>query len=111
MTDTIDRAVETTGQSVESADCRDGVQATVRPAEQPAEADRQLAAARAQIDNLNRALETSRCIGMAMGVVMARAGLKPDEAFDVLRAASQRTHRKLREIAEDVVFTGEVPAA
>jgi AmiR/NasT family two-component response regulator len=32
-----------------------------------------------------------------------------DEAFAVLRRASQHLNRKLREVAADVVDTGEVP--
>jgi AmiR/NasT family two-component response regulator len=71
----------------------------------------ELEATRAQVRNLERALVTSRSIAMAVGIVMARQGLTPDAAFDVLRVASQRSHRKLHAIAEDVVFTGEVPAA
>ena len=71
----------------------------------------ELASARAQIEHLSRALESNRRIGMAIGIVMARHGLTPDEAFGALRMASQRSHRKLRDIAEDVVFTGEIPAA
>ena len=77
----------------------------------PAAAQAELASARAQIEHLNRALESNRRIGMAIGIVMARHGLTPDEAFGALRMASQRSHRKLRDIAEDVVFTGEIPAA
>jgi GAF domain-containing protein len=61
------------------------------------------------IDNLRIALETSRTIGTAIGVLMAMHKITVDEAFDVLRTASQRSHRKLRDIAEDVVRTGTVP--
>ena len=61
------------------------------------------------IDNLRIALETSRTIGTAIGVLMALHKITVDEAFDVLRAASQRSHRKLRDIAEEVVRTGTVP--
>lgn len=58
---------------------------------------------------LEVALGTSREIGMAMGVLMARGNLTQDEAFALLRSASQRLNRKLREIAADVVDTGELP--
>jgi GAF domain-containing protein len=61
------------------------------------------------IDNLRIALETSRTIGTAIGVLMALNKITVDEAFDVLRTASQRSHRKLRDIADVVVRTGSVP--
>jgi AmiR/NasT family two-component response regulator len=46
---------------------------------------------------------------MAIGIVMARYGLPEPEAFDVLRRTSQRVHRKLRDLAEEIVYAGEVP--
>ena len=61
------------------------------------------------IENLRVALETSRTIGTAIGVLMALQKITVDEAFDTLRVASQRSHRKLRDIAEEVVRTGTVP--
>lgn len=65
------------------------------------------AAALAQSEHLNatlrRALETRTVIGQAQGILMARQGTTPDEAFDVLRRASQRTNRKLREVAAEIV--------
>jgi GAF domain-containing protein len=42
-------------------------------------------------------------IGMAKGIVMARQGVSEDEAFDILRRASQRMNVKLRELADRVV--------
>ena len=59
-----------------------------------------------QAVNLRRAQESNREIGMAMGVLMSRHTLTQEQAFDLLRVASQHTHRKLREIAFDVVQTG-----
>ena len=56
--------------------------------------------------NLAVAQESNREIGMAMGVLMSRHRLTQSQAFDLLRMASQHTHRKLREIASDVVQTG-----
>lgn len=52
---------------------------------------------------LRRALETRTVIGQAQGVLMARQGVGAEEAFDVLRRASQRTNRKLRDIAAEIV--------
>jgi hypothetical protein len=58
---------------------------------------------------LVRALETSREIGVAVGVLMTRYRLTRDQAFDLLRISSQRTNRKLRDIALDVGDTGALP--
>jgi AmiR/NasT family two-component response regulator len=62
-----------------------------------------------KIANLETALLTSRRIGIAIGIVMSRYGRTEEQAFDALRQASQRTHRKLRDIADDVVYTGSLP--
>lgn len=59
--------------------------------------------------NLQVALQSNRVIGMALGILMAHHQLTEDGAFDLLRAASQRNHVKLRELAEQVVLTGETP--
>lgn len=42
-------------------------------------------------------------IGMAKGMIMARQEVSDDEAFDILRRASQRANVKLREMAERMV--------
>jgi len=59
--------------------------------------------------NLERALSSNRQIGAAMGILMARLHLTDGQAFDLLRKASQNRHRKLRDIAEEVMVTGELP--
>ncbi len=59
-------------------------------------------------DNLLVALQTSREIGVAMGVLMASHKLTREQAFDLLRIASQHSHRKLAQIALDVAETGEL---
>ena len=56
--------------------------------------------------NLQHALESNREIGMAIGVLMNQHRLSRVQAFDVLRAASQDSNRKLAEIAIEVVDTG-----
>ncbi|MGQ1799110.1 ANTAR domain-containing protein [Kocuria oceani] len=63
---------------------------------------------RQQAQNLERALESNREIGAAVGVLMARHGLTRCQAFDLLREASQDSGRKLAAIATDVVDTGEL---
>jgi hypothetical protein len=62
-----------------------------------------------RVANLETALETNREIGAAVGVLMAYHKVTQDEAFALLRAASQRMHRKLRDIATEVVETGALP--
>jgi hypothetical protein len=59
-------------------------------------------------DNLEIALHSSREIGIAMGVLMNRHKLTREQAFDLLRVASQNTHRKLAAVARDVADAGEV---
>jgi len=59
--------------------------------------------------NLQAALKNSREIGVAMGILMAYEKVTRDEAFDLLRIVSQRTHRKLADIASEVADTGLLP--
>ena len=59
--------------------------------------------------NLSVALTTSRQIGAAMGVLMATRKVTEEQAFDLLRTASQQLHRKLREVAVEVTETGALP--
>jgi GAF domain-containing protein len=61
--------------------------------------------------NLQAALRSSRVIGMAMGVLLERHRLSPEQAFERLRALSQDSNRKLADIAEELTRTGEVPSA
>lgn len=61
------------------------------------------------IVGLEVALETNRRIGAAMGVLMALRRVTPNEAFDLLRVASQTSNRKLHEVADDVLHTGTIP--
>lgn len=61
--------------------------------------------------NLKRALESNRDIGAAIGVLMTLHKVTRDQAFDLLRVASQHTHRKLADIARDVMETGSLELA
>ncbi|MDQ6927463.1 MAG: GAF and ANTAR domain-containing protein [Actinomycetota bacterium] len=54
---------------------------------------------------LEEALVTRDVIGQAKGILMARQSCTADEAFNVLRRASQRANRKLRDIAQELVDT------
>ncbi|MEW1952963.1 ANTAR domain-containing protein [Terrabacter sp. NPDC080008] len=58
--------------------------------------------------NLERALASNRDIGTAIGVLMAPHKLGREQAFDLLRIASQNTNRKLNEVARDVIDTGTI---
>jgi hypothetical protein len=60
-------------------------------------------------ENLEIALESSRVIGMAMGIVMSSRLVTADQAFEALRKASQDSNRKLREVAAEVTETGLLP--
>lgn len=53
--------------------------------------------------NLAVALENRDVIGQAKGILMAAEGVSSDDAFAVLRRASQRENRKLRDIAQEIV--------
>ena len=52
---------------------------------------------------LRQAFESQRVIGQAIGLLMARRGYANDEAFNQLRAISQRDHRKLSLVAADLI--------
>src|SRR5262249_24111957 len=64
---------------------------------------------REQISGLEQAVASNRSIGMAIGILMAIRRIGQDEAVDLLRRASQRTNRKLREIADELAHTGQLP--
>lgn len=59
--------------------------------------------------NLKIALASNRQIGIAIGILMAYHRVTQDEAFGLLRTASQHLHVKLRDIAQDVAETGALP--
>jgi GAF domain-containing protein len=59
--------------------------------------------ARDHIRNLDEAIRSRAVIEQAKGILMARSKVDADEAFDMLRRASQRENRKLRDVAADLV--------
>ncbi|QGK68302.1 ANTAR domain-containing protein [Allosaccharopolyspora coralli] len=67
------------------------------------------ATAAAEQANLRIALQSRDVIGQAKGVLMERFKLTPEQAFDLLIAASQHTNQKLREVAEHLTTTGQLP--
>jgi signal transduction histidine kinase/DNA-binding response OmpR family regulator len=70
--------------------------------------DYALSQAENKVTNLRTALATNRQIGAAIGVIMATEKLTDEQAFLRLRTASQQTHRKLRDLADDVIYTGRL---
>jgi GAF domain-containing protein len=65
--------------------------------------------ARNMADNLQLALESRALIDQAKGILMERHKLSADQAFQVLAQASMHSNRKLRDIADHLVRTGDLP--
>lgn len=61
--------------------------------------------------NLDEAMRSRAVIEQAKGIIMARSGMSPEGAFDVLVRASQQENRKLRAIAAELVDRAQRPAA
>jgi AmiR/NasT family two-component response regulator len=68
----------------------------------------ELAAAEEKIAGLEAALGSNRQIGTAIGILMNQRRVDSQTAFDLLRTTSQHAHRKLRDIAAEVVHTGSL---
>ena len=62
-----------------------------------------------RIANLEVALQSNRRIGIAIGILMVRHCQTETDAFEALRVVSQRRNRKLRDIADEVIYTGALP--
>jgi hypothetical protein len=62
-----------------------------------------------QIITLRAGLVSREVIGQAEGILMERERITSDQAFDILRRASQHLNVKLRDVAQDLVDTGESP--
>jgi len=57
---------------------------------------------RDDVVNLQHGLQSNREVGVALGILMSRHRITREQAFDLLRLASQHTHRKLHELALEV---------
>lgn len=55
------------------------------------------------IDDLTRGMATRQEIGQAVGLLMAQRRCTADEAFELLKGASQRSNEKLRDVAHRMV--------
>jgi GAF domain-containing protein len=60
-----------------------------------------------QARNMRQAMEFRAVIEQAKGVLMAQRHVGAEEAFEILRAASQRYNRKLRDIALGIVESAQ----
>ncbi|WP_369132126.1 ANTAR domain-containing protein [Modestobacter sp. I12A-02662] len=67
--------------------------------------------ARDRADNLQKAMVFRSVIEQAKGILMERHKLTADRAFRLLADASMHTNRKVRDVAEDLVLTGEMAVA
>ncbi len=68
-----------------------------------------LAAAQRE-EHLETALRSRDRIGQAKGILMERHKITPEQAFALLVRASTRTHRRLRDVADELATTGDLPA-
>lgn len=59
-------------------------------------------------ESLQLALKSRDIIGQAMGILMERHGITDKEAFHRLSTASQGLNVRLKDVADQVVLTGEV---
>ena len=59
-----------------------------------------------QVGHLEEALASARRIGAAVGIVMAQHRMTEEQAFGVIRKASNDRNAKLRHVAEDIVESG-----
>lgn len=57
--------------------------------------------------HLNQALESSREISIAIGIIMERARLDHDRAFQALRAQARRTRRQVQDLAKSLIAAHE----
>jgi len=68
-----------------------------------------LSAAR-HVENLEIALQTSRSIGEAIGILMSRYRLDEDQAFRAIVRYSQSHNTRVRDVAEMINHVGELPS-
>jgi len=59
---------------------------------------------------LEARLETMPVIEQAKGILMAQTGCGPEQAFNMLRRASQRSNVKVRDLATEIVCRAEAGA-
>jgi GAF domain-containing protein len=62
-----------------------------------------------QTENLWQAIDARKRVGQAQGILMERYNLSEDQAFAVLMRYSQNNNMKLREVAERLISTRNLP--
>lgn len=62
-------------------------------------------------EGLQRALQSRDVIGQAKGILMARHCIRAEDAYEMLRSASNNRNTKLRELAREVTELGEIRGA
>ncbi|MDQ3897448.1 MAG: GAF and ANTAR domain-containing protein [Actinomycetota bacterium] len=62
-------------------------------------------------EQMEEALQSRDVIGQAKGILMAREHVGPEEAFDMLRRASQRVNVKLREVARQIAESAQASSS
>jgi len=61
------------------------------------------------LGHLRAVVSTREVIGQAQGILMERFKITAEQAFHMLMLASQHSNRKLRDIADELVATGQLP--
>ncbi|HYO36827.1 MAG TPA: ANTAR domain-containing protein [Geodermatophilus sp.] len=67
--------------------------------------------ARDRAENLAKAMEFRSVIEQAKGILIERYKVTAEQAFRLLADASMNANRKVRDVAEDLVLTGELTVA
>jgi GAF domain-containing protein len=62
-----------------------------------------------KVEQLGEALATRDLIGQAKGILIERYKITGEQAFTILNQSSSMTNMKLRDVAEHLVLTGDVP--
>ena len=113
--DALARRVMTSRADIDQLEARaDESEARADDIETRVEVDRDMIAdlqdqgvlSREHAEQMERALKSSRTIGAAIGMIMASRNVCEDEAFTILRTASQNSNRKLRDLAAELVASG-----
>lgn len=66
---------------------------------------------RARTAQLQQALDSRVALEQAKGVLAERLGIRPDDAFELLRRAARSTNVRLHDLATEVVVSRATPAA
>lgn len=67
-----------------------------------------LALSQERARQLEQALQSNRQIAMALGILIGRHSIDHETALNLLRWESQKRNRRVAEIAEEIVATGEL---